>query len=171
MIRDYYYWLCGLLNDQHLEECYDKLLSQMFDTEFVWTVPYDSNRASDGLQLRRLYFRETGELLHMEDRCSVLEMLVALCRRCEDELTYDPDFGDRTGYWFWIILQNLGLDAYDDYGFDRDSVDTILERFLMRDYDRNGFGGPFPCVKCVCDFRDKDLWWQLNAYLEENFPL
>lgn len=171
MFDDYYQWLVGLLNDDYITGVYQKLLIRMSETEFTWTVDYDSNRASDGLYLRRLYFRETGELFHDDSPCSVLEMFVALCRRCEDELMYDPELGDRTGHWFWIIMENLGLDIYDDYGFDCDAVDTILERFLDRDYEKNGFGGAFPCVQNVCDFRDKDLWWQLNVYLEENYPV
>lgn len=171
MVYDYYHWLVGLLNDEWISGVYQKLLMRLSETEFTWTVAYDSNRASDGLYLRRLYLRETGELQHDDAPCSVLEMLVALCRRCEDELMYDPDLGDRTGHWFWIIMENLGLDIYDDYGFDCDAVDTIVERFLTRDYEKNGFGGAFPCVHNVCDFRDKDLWWQLNVYLEENFPV
>ena len=70
-----------------------------------------------------------------------------------------------------IILTNLGLNLYDDYHFDCDSVDTIVERFLDRDYEMNGMGGPFPCAVSEIDFRKKDLWWQLNAFLEENYPL
>lgn len=171
MMDDYYQWLIGLLNDEYLAEAYQKLTADLFETEFVWTVTYDSNRAADGLHLRRLYSRETGNAVYMDKGCSVLEMFIALCRRCEEELMYDPDDPRGAAYWFWVILENLGLDIYDDFGYDRDVVDTILERFLSRDYDRDGYGGPFYVHNSMCDFRDKDLWWQLNAYLEENFPL
>jgi hypothetical protein len=168
---DYYRWLIDLLHDDYLGDFYQKLLMQLFDTEFIWFVEYDENRAADGIELREEYRRETGFESGCHDKCTVLEMLVALCRDCNDELMYDPELGDRTGYWFWVMMENLGLDIYDDYHYDSDAVDTILERFLTRDYDENGFGGLFPCVNNVCDFRDKDLWWQLNAFLEENFPL
>lgn len=171
MYDDYFYWLTGLLNDDYILENYEKLLRLLMETEFTWTVEYDSNRAADGLYLRRLYLRQTGMFCRLEQGCSVLEMLIALCRRCEDELMYDPDLGDRTGYWFMIILTNLGLNVYDDYNFDCDSVDTIVERFLRRDYEMNGMGGPFPCAVSEIDFRKKDLWWQLNCFLEENYPL
>lgn len=171
MNEDYYRWLIGLLNDEYIAESYQKLMADMFETEFVWTVAYDSNRAADGAHLRRLYFRETGESVDMDTGCSVLEMFIALCRRCEEELMYNPDEPYGTSYWFWEIIENMGLDTYDDYGYDRDAVDTILERFLMRDYEKNGFGGPFYVQNSMCDFRDKDLWWQLNSYLEENFTL
>lgn len=171
MLDDYFYWLTGLLDDDDILGNYQKLLWQLLETEFTWTVEYDSNRAADGLYLRKLYFRETGNRVEIDRGCSVLEMLVALCRRCEDELMYDPDYGDRTGYWFMDILKNLGLSFYDDFNYDRDAVDCVVLRFLDRNYEKNGFGGAFPCVKNVCDFRAKDLWWQLNSYLEENFPV
>lgn len=171
MYDDYFYWLTGLLNYDYILENYEKLLRLLMETEFTWTVEYDGNRAADGLYLRRLYLRQTGQFCRLERECSVLEMLIALCRRCEDELMYDPDLGDRTGYWFMIILTNLGLNLYDDYHFDCDSVDTIVERFLDRDYEMNGMGGPFPCAVSEIDFRKKDLWWQLNAFLGENYPL
>lgn len=171
MLDDYFYWLTGLLNDDYILETYQKLLWRMLETEFTWTVEYDGNRAADGLYLRKLYYRETGERDPMERECSVLEMLVAMCRRCEEELMYDPDIGDRTGYWFMVILKNLGLNVYDDYNFDCDSVDTIIQRFLDRDYEMDGVGSAFPCVVFSADIRKKDLWWQMNRFLEENFPL
>ena len=168
---DYYYWLTDLLHDDYLQSMYQKLLHQMLETEFTWSVPYDSNRASDGMYLRRLYARETGIDVMFSGGCAVLEMLIAMCRRCEEDLMHDPDLGDRTNVWFWDILENLGLDYYDDYNYDCDSVGTILERFLDRDYDKNGQGGAFYVLDSCVDFRKKDLWWQLNAFLEANYPV
>jgi len=168
---DYYYWLTDLLHDDYLQSNYQKLLHQMLETEFTWSVPYDSNRASDGLYLRKSYERETGCAVFEDAPCAVLEMFIAMCVRCEDELMHDPDLGDRTNVWFWAILENLGLDIYDDYSYDCDSVDTILERFLDRDYEKSGFGGAFYVMDSCVDFRKKDLWWQLNAFLEANYPV
>lgn len=170
-LDDYYYWLTDLLHDDYLQSNYQKLLRQLLETEFTWSVPYDSNRASDGLYLRKLYSKETGYDVMFSDGCVVLEMLIALCRRCEEDLMYNPDLGDRTNVWFWDILENLGLDYYDDNNYDFDSVDTIMCRFLDRDYDKNGLGGAFYVMDSCVDFRKKDLWWQLNAFLEEKYPL
>lgn len=169
--EDYYYWLTDLLGDDDIRYSYSKLLWQMLETEFRWSVPYDSNRASDGLYLRKMYSRETGMPLNIDEGCSVLEMFIAMCKRCEDELMHDPDLGDRTYVWFLCALENLALDYYDDYHYDCDDVDTILCRFLDRDYEMCGFGGAFYVEKSHIDFRKKDLWWQLNAYLEANFPV
>lgn len=172
MLDDYFYWLTGLLDDDYILGCYQKLLWKLLETEFTWTVEYDGNRAADGLYLRRLYLRETGRCVELDRGCTVLEMLIALCRRCEDELMYDPDLGDRTRYWFMIILKNLGLNIYDDYNYDEESVAVILEKFINRDYDEDGFGCAFLCQNVNSDVLfSKDLWWQLNNFLEENYPI
>lgn len=172
---DYYYWLTDLLHDDYLQSSYQKLLRQMFETEFVWSVPYDSNRASDGLNLRKTFLKSThgvkNDTQFFTQNCSLLEMFIAMCQRCEEDLMHDPDLGDRTNVWFWDVLENLGLDYYDDYGYDFDSVATILSRFMDRDYDFNGFGGAFYVMDSCVDFRTKDLWWQLNAFLEANYPV
>ena len=172
---DYYYWLTDILHDDYLQSNYQKLLKQMLETEFTWSVPYDSNRASDGLYLRKSFEKSThspkNNTQNVPSNCSVLEMFIAMCVRCEDELMHDPDIGDRTNVWFWNVLENLGLDIYDDFGYDFDAVDTILARFLDRDYEMCGFGGAFYVMDSKIDFRTKDLWWQLNAFLEANYPV
>lgn len=168
---DYYYWLTDILHDDYLSSSYQKLLCAMLETEFTWSVPYDSNRAADGIFLRKQYIKETGDDIDLNKPCSVLEMLIALCVRCEDELMHDSDLGDRTNVWFWAIIENLGLDVLDDYEFDCDVFNEIMCRFLDRKYDKNGHGGAFYVLDSCVDFRKKDLWWQLNAFLEANFPV
>lgn len=171
MREEYFEWLVDLLRDDYLKDNYQKLLWKLFTTEFTWIVDYDSNRAKDGIYLRYLFSRDIDEDFDMDIGCTVLEMMVALSRRCEDDIMYDPDIGDRTGYWFWTMIQNLTLDIYDDYMYDEEAVEYILEVVLERKYARNGHGGLFPCDKNGTDFRKMDLWWQLNTYLNEEFPV
>lgn len=171
MREEYFEWLVDLLQDDYLRDNYQKLLWKLFTTEFTWIVDYDSNRAKDGIYLRYLFSRDIDEDFDMNIGCTVLEMMVALARRCEDDIMYDPDIGDRTGYWFWTMIQNLTLDIYDDYMYDERAVEYILEVVLERKYARNGHGGLFPCDKNGTDFRKMDLWWQLNTYLNEEFPV
>ena len=171
MREEYFEWLVDLLQDDYLRDNYQKLLWKLFTTEFTWIVDYDSNRAKDGIYLRYLFSRDIDEDFDMDIGCTVLEMMVALSRRCEDDIMYDPDIGDRTGYWFWTMIQNLTLDIYDDYMYDERAVEYILEVVLERKYTRNGHGGLFPCDKNGTDFRKMDLWWQLNTYLNEEFPV
>lgn len=125
----------------------------------------------DGLELRDEYEDWSGEETEMDGPCSVLEMMVALAIRCEKELMYDPSKGDRTECWFWIMIDNLGLETMDDYDYDEDYCDYILERFLDRKYESDGYNGPFFVHNFNRDMREMELWYQLNFYLENNFPV
>lgn len=184
MENGYFCWLCGLV-DGYFGRNYRKLLWKLFMTEYVWELEYDENRAADGIFLRKNYCQETGwsDDIYglappfgsrndwLESPCSVLEMMVALAKRAEDYIMQDPQFGDRTSVWFWLMIENLGLKKYDDYHYFEPEIDRILFSFLHRKYDKNGNGSAFPIRKNTRDMRKTDLWWQLNAYLEENFPV
>lgn len=167
----YFCWLVGLIGDGYIEENYRKLLWKLYVTDFYYELDYDKNRAADGLFLRRTYSQKSGNAV--QDRpCSMLEMVIALARKAEDDIMHDPNFGDRTGHWFWIMLQNLGLDMEDDFNFNEERIDHILDVFMHHRYGPNGqHGGIFPVRKCCRDLRKTDLWWQLNAYFEENYPV
>lgn len=171
MPEAYFCWLVELIGDGYLERNYQKLLWKLFTTDFFYELEYDKNRAADGLFLRRTFANSCGMILP-DKPCSVLEMIVALARKAEDDIMHDPDIGDRTGRWFWIMMENLGLDIYDDYGYSEANVNQILDVFMHHRYAPNGgSGGMFSVRKCCRDMRKTDLWWQLNAFFEENFPV
>ena len=166
----YYRWLVGLLNDEYLQTNYQKLLYHLYITEFVWEVDYDENRAAGGLNLRKLFGKEIGYLdFSLPMGCSVLEMMIALARKTDSDIMYDPLVGDQTRSWFWMMIENLGLDIYDDYGYNERAVDYILDVFMHRKYAQDGQGSMFPCDGIETDMRKMDLWWQLNQYCIENF--
>jgi hypothetical protein len=130
----------------------------------------DSKRAEDGIALRNRYERETGipSKMFINDYgnrpCSVLEMMVALCLRCEE--TIMDDMG--AGYLFFEMIDNLGLRNMTDSNYDYDYVSFILDRFLYRQYDPDGKGGLFilrnhPEV----DARSMEIWMQMNWYLSD----
>lgn len=174
----YYSWLVGLIGDNYVAQNYQKLLWKLYATDYIWELDYDRNRAADGLYLRREYGTETGvfmDILLQNKNCSVLEMMVALARRAEHDIMHDPDYGDRSGLWFWTMLQNLGLDIYDDWNWYENEVNRILDVFLHRRYERSGAGGAFPCHftngSGAPDLRSVDLWRQMNTYLEEHYPV
>lgn len=167
----YFCWLISFIGDKYIEGNYQKLLWKLFSTEYIWELDYDKNRAADGLFLRKIFTQETGMMYVGKPNCNVLEMMVALAKRAEDDIMHDPDYGDRSGYWFWTMIQNLGLDIYDDYGFFEPEVDRIIDVFLHHHYANNGYGGAFPIRSKTRDLRKTDLWWQMNAYLEENYPI
>jgi hypothetical protein len=174
MKQKYFDWMCNLVCD-HKHQEYQTLLEHLHDIEFRYILDMDGNRAEDGEDLRYRYGFEFDiprvDIEYcLDDRpCSILEMMVALAHRCEENIMDDPDFGDRTGKWFWGMIENLGLDSMDDDHFDEDYVDMIVERLLERKYDPDGAGGLFTLHECRQDLRTVDIWYQLMWYLSENF--
>lgn len=168
----YYRWLIELLDDEYLRDHYKKLTEKLFETEFTWVLPFDENRAKDGLRLRKDFAKKMGlecqesPNLGAFEACSVLEMLIGLARRAENDILWNPDFGDHTGPLFWEMMENLHLDIYDDYNWFEDEVDEILEVFLERKYASDGDGNVFKLDRS--DPRKIDLWLQLNRYIIEH---
>lgn len=164
---NYFDWLVFQISpDYHERERYSKLLFALYSTEFFWVVPRDLNRAKDGLDLRNQYEREVGAGIDIFGPCTCLEMLIALAIRCENELMYDPDFGDRTDQWFWIMIDNLGLDQFENDEFDKDEVDYILNRFMNREYGSNGEFCMFPGTESVKNLKKMELAYQINYYVK-----
>ena len=102
----------------------------------------------------------------LEKPCSVLEMMVALSLRCEEEIMDDPNIGDRTRQWFWGMVVSLGLGAMHDDRFDKKYVDETIERFLKRKYEYDGRGGLFTIKDSNRDLREVEIWYQLCWYLD-----
>ena len=167
----YFRWLVDFLGDDYLKIHYTKLLEKLYLREFTWVMEYDENRANDGLRLRRIFADEIGAKTRNPLKigrlraCSVLEMMIALARKGEDDILWDPKEGDHTSIIFWEMLENLGLDIYDDFNWFEDEVDHILDVFLERKYLRDGTGNAFKLRHA--DPRKIDLWLQLNRYLIE----
>ena len=77
----------------------------------------------------------------------------------------NPDYGDRTGQWFWGMMRSLGLSSMLDHIYDAEKVDKILDVFLNRCYEPNGAGGLFTIRGCKKDLRYVEIWYQLMWYL------
>lgn len=166
---EYFEYLCELIDAKRYAKSvsYRKLLMRLHDIEFIYSVPYDDNRADDGIQLRRKFALTRDDMAvidYISGPCSVLEMMVALAVRCETIMD-DTCYGDRTGQWFWGMINNLGLSSMTDSRFNKHEVDAIISRFLNREYDRNGRGGLFTVKNCERDMRTVEIWGQLNWYL------
>ena len=180
IINQYFEWLyrfiCG--NDEH-EVSYRKLFMRLHDLEFVYYLPHDENRASDGINLRYRFslaygledehdwnYRSAISPTIFDGPCSMLELLISVAIRCE-EIANDPEIGDRTSQWFWGMIVNLGLGAMYDDVFDAYTVDQAVDIFIRREYDSNGEGGLFKLRHCRDDARNMEIWRQMCWYLNE----
>lgn len=152
-----------------------KLLTRLHEIDFYYTIGMDGNRAEDGINLRyrfgyELNYADPMIAAYLDNRdCSVLEMLIALAIRCEEHIMGDPDIGDRTGLWFWTMIENLGLDSMTDVSFNIKYIDNVVQRFLDRKYDSNGEGGLFTVRNYNRDLRDVEIWYQMCWYLSSIF--
>lgn len=169
----YFDWMCQLVCDKRLEkQSYLKLLCYLDSVTFNYTIPMDGNRAEDGIDLRYRFGYENAYedrmiASHLDFRpCSVLEMMVALAVRCEEDIMYDPDFGVRPDRWFWYMISSLGLDDMTNDNFDESRVEHIITTFINREYKRNGEGGLFTVKNCKCDLRGVEIWYQMCQYLD-----
>lgn len=173
--NEYFNWLYNLVCEKRYSNkiSYKKLLTRLHDTEFIYLIPRDQNRAEDGMDLRWRFICETYDeqeyyeelLMYLDGPCSVLEMMIALAIRCESIMD-DPLYGNRTSQWFWGMIVNLGLGSMYYSNFDIQSVDYIIERFLNREYEPDGKGGLFTIRNCDRDLRNVEIWYQICWYLD-----
>lgn len=164
MTRDeYFHELCDLVLAKDSDVSYEMLMRILFEREFRWTNDLDANRARDGLDVRAIY------LDHDHSPCSWLEMLIGLAQR----MSFIQ--GGEVSYWFWELIQNLGLDRMRDSklrrGYGRQSylVKNKLQRIEDRTFDFDGSGGIFPLQHPKEDQRNVEIWYQMHAWLEENY--
>lgn len=173
---DYFTWLRGFVYGELFAtgRSFDRLLALLHNIEFTYSIPMDQNRANDGISLRYRY-AITGECPYSVDDvlntidgpCSVLEMMIALALRCEEDIMDDPGIGDRVKQWFWGMIVNLGLGGLHDDNFDQEYVEQVILRLLNRDYECNGKGGLFTVKRPYRDLREVEIWTQLLWFLDD----
>ena len=169
----YFNWLLSIVNLPN----HNRVLEKLFQTEFIWYIPFDANRAEDGIYLRYRFGRACGipdpvicSELDLGVPCSVLEMMVALALRCEEQIMRDEDIGDRTAMWIHAMFDNLGLTRYTDDNYSAAHVDRIIRILIHRLYSRTGKGGLFEIedLDPSLDMRAVEIWCQANWYMNEH---
>lgn len=129
----------------------------------------DENRYRDGIDLRYRFGYERGvdhrliNLYFADEPCSMLEMMVALCLRCEEQIMSDEEEGNRTGEWFDHMMDSLGL---TEVVYEKEAYD-ILSRFINHEYEPDGKSGLFTIPNCEKDMRTAEIWYQAMWYLDE----
>ena len=176
--KEYFEWLCSLVK---AEKEYSMLWQKLHDMDFVWIVDRDENRASDGKYLRYIftieaYDNKASDIEEIEEilsgPCSVMEFLVGLARRIEDDIMENVDLENRTYKWFHEMVGNLGLLKYDNKHYSDGEIDAIVHRFMSRKYSKNGRGNIFlvghfsgPVLSQV------EIWTQMQAYFLEKYGI
>ena len=173
----YFQWMCRICDGNRPRKVsYERLLRYLYAREFIVLVPMDENRAKDGIDLRYRFAYDNG-LSKIEVKmldctpCSVLEMMVALAVRCEEHIMNNDDAGDRTGLWFWKMIDNLDLSRDYNSKFNEAYVDKVITRLLYREYSPDGEGGSFTVPNAREDMRKVEIahqmFWYLNDYINE----
>lgn len=143
---------------------YEDLLLLLHKTEFTWVILNDRNRAADGKELRFDFLRETNyprDQEWVEYPCSVLEMLVGFAQRA----AFQTDMPVRD--WFWKMIENLRLDDYRQISAGDDlEIQSRLDTFIWRTYNRHGHGGLFPIRHSKDDQRKVEIWYQFCEYVQ-----
>lgn len=181
MIKDpneqYFEWMYDAVMDgQNMRSHYRRLMTLLHHTKFEAVIPLDDNRATDGIDLRYRFGRKAGipdSFVAAEidvDDCSMLEMMVALAIRIEEHIMGNSDIGNRTGQWFFAMVDSLGLLHFTDSkwtkALERDACD-ILETYARHEYQRDGRGSLFYVPSTKKDFRNTEIWYQMCEYLKE----
>jgi len=165
----YFGILCDLvgLKEPVEQSGYFELMYQLYRTGFYSIVPNDDNRGLDGIRMRDKYGFPAVDV-----GCSLLEMLVALSVRCDEDILYSPEHGDRSKEWFWMMLTNIGLNKFRDRSFGDawkyENVEKICLKLLNREYSYDGKGGLFPLKDARKDQTEVEIWYQLATYVLEH---
>ncbi|MBR5862192.1 MAG: hypothetical protein IKZ08_02585 [Bacteroidales bacterium] len=171
----YFEWLCDIVGGSVATESvsYSGLLMRLHSIDFRWQRALDADRADWGVEMRYRFAQTQGYgddfdvRVHLGGTCTVLEMMIALAVRCEEDIMADPEYGDRTSQWFWSMIVSLGLGSMHNANLDVDHVDAVIQKFLDREYGSDGKGGLFTLRNAPFDAREVDIWYQLCWYLDE----
>ena len=174
MNDDYFDFLSNIVNRGGGMYGCRQLLRHLYNVDFYSNIRNDDNRAEDGKKLREIFQdNRKGERISSSifgKPCTVLEMLIGLSFRMENELEHGPNRKDACEC-FWILLKNLNIDWCNDieYYYTNNSIERNINDLLERSYCRNGQGGLFPLERTTKDQRDVEIWYQMQEYLIENY--
>ncbi len=171
----YFDWLCIMIgvNENRPKRNYTRLVSTLHEMEFHPKLSMDQNRGADGLQLRVDFMSEHGPWGTSSNRgpCTMLEFLTAVAKRMSF-LTYGEGNHGQTAYYFWKLMENLGLEKATDDRWNYINGEFFVEdacwRINERQYNADGSGGLFPLKRPDRDQRGVEIWYQMNAWLIEN---
>lgn len=181
VMQKYFDYLVSLVNGLGYDgEDWMIMLGRLQLTEFIVKIPLDIDRKYDCLALRQRFLdaypmsKEDCEYLRFNDYFSVLEVMVELAIRIEEDVMYDPEVTvSRIPCWFFDMCNKMNI-AIPDSAFGHDSgeiighIDERIDNWINREIEPNGAGSPFPLMNCKNDARTTPIWDQCMYYITEN---
>lgn len=160
---EYYGWLVGQV-DIHNGKTFGELFELMHNTEFVWTIQGDDSRVADGLYLRNEFTDSQEPNLNLGG-ATFLEVLIGLSRR----VAFIAGNTEHAPEWAWTLIKNLRLYKYSDpmSAERRANAEDKLQAVIWRTYREDGLGGFFPLQNPSEDQTKVEIWYQMNAYVNE----
>lgn len=176
----YFEWLCNIVGavPNYNGVSYFRLCDTLHKINYKVNMDdRNYNRAYDGLCLRRQYvqnFDDNSDYGSASNRgpCTMFELLVALSQRISFIIGTD-DNRNNPSVCFFILLKNLRIAKYNDEIFDQLNgeffVSEAANRVIFEQYDSSGNGGLFPLRHPSEDQHKKDIWYQMHAWIQENY--
>lgn len=156
----------------------EEVARAVYSYPFRWFIPNDDNRGIDGLSIRSNWYQANAPgVPEPPGYCGMFEMVLALAERMENDILYDPNLGDRTAEWFWLMMGNCGVadvcgavsianGRFDDDA--RRAVVDAMDGVIFKETNERGWGGLFPLLNPDRDQRTVEIWDQMQAYLNEH---
>lgn len=173
-IDNYYRWLIKNYVSRPATNLVDKytiVLKLLHKTEFKVICLMDRNRV-DGCLNRRVNY-DYNLMTDHQISVSLLEIVIELSVEMY-ELGQGYSWNKSQQEWFWLLLANAGLLAYDRTiaYLEPTSVDDLQKHIHIinnRQYNTDGSGGFFTLKDNREDQRMVELWYQMSAYMQENY--
>lgn len=165
----YLLWRCNLQKKTE----YSRLFEILHHINFDYIIERDENREEDGIYLREDYkipndfYSDLHEPFYCQ-KCSVLEMLIALAIRVDDEFIGDPS-ESHPEIFFMEMIKNLGLINFKKNHYKDDEVLFIIYQWMHRKFSCYGRGSPFPVKYDIRDQRKLEIWDQMISYINEKY--
>lgn len=170
----YYSWLLDAVASKAEQKTYNLVFSKLYSTEFVSYDEFDDNLKENASGMREDFyiFSKTGYKLidiygEIDFETTILEVMVYIACKIEDTIMSNSDYGNRTGLWFWYMMESLDIIQYDDNRFDEPDVDQKLDNFIERRYEKNGYGGLFTLEDSKIDARKTNIWQQAMTFITD----
>ena len=170
----YYNWLLDAVTTKQEQQTYSLVFMELYCVEFTSYDEFDDNLKENARGMREDFYRfsKTARKLidiygEIDFETNILEIMIYLATRLENTIMSNPDYGDRTGLWFWYMMESLDIIQYDNLRYDEPEVDQKLDNFIERRYEKNGFGGLFTVEKSRFDARKTNIWQQAMEFVTD----